>query len=196
MTLTEKVAYLKGLEPEGYGFTGEIVYDPDKVLLAGKSSVLKNINEIFVEDIIDITDKKQNVTATVNIKNYLPDNTELADDSFDGKINAIAIIEKIETGQKEFMADEIQLLNVPEGLEAEIITEDDKIAVDFTAFASKIKDLLKEEIKLSTDISLYMEENEITELEEGEYEIPIIYQVPEGLFPKDVENITVRISLK
>ena len=86
---------VKGTEVKGYGFTGEIIQEPKTVLLAGKSNILRNIKEIRVDDALDMTGAKENITATIDLKDYLPDNVILGDPAFKGKVNAIASIERM-----------------------------------------------------------------------------------------------------
>ena len=92
-----------GTPQEGYVFSNQFIADPSMVTIAAKASVLKNISSIMIEGALDLDGATDSVTAEVELKKYLPDNTVLADTGFDGVANITAVVEE----------ESIRTLNVP-----------------------------------------------------------------------------------
>ena len=186
------VLMTKGTEAKGYGFTGEILQEPQTVLLAGKNNLLRTIKEVKIEDALDLTGAKENVTTAVDIKEYLSENIILADSNYNGRVNATAFVEKELSIQYPYAVENIIVENLPQGYELEIESKEE-ILLDILGFESNIKGLTDSDITVTVDIQLHMEEEEITELEETTYEIPAIVDLPDQLWMEKEIKIPVKI---
>ncbi|MGN0431397.1 MAG: YbbR-like domain-containing protein [Lachnospiraceae bacterium] len=124
-TKTVPVVYTAiGTPAEGYLFTGEITGTPERILIAGTTEALQNVNRIVVpEDVLNITGQTGNLLQSVNIAEYLPEGTILADNTFNGKILVTVHIEEEYEKTLNISASHIQIIGVPEGYTAKLSGE-------------------------------------------------------------------------
>lgn len=124
-TKTVPVVYTAvGTPAEGYLFTGEITGVPERIVIAGTTETLANVNRIVVpEDLLNITGQTGNLLQSVNIAEYLPEGTILADDSFNGKILVTVHIEEEYEKTLNIAASHIQIEGVPEGYTVQLSEE-------------------------------------------------------------------------
>lgn len=184
-----------GTPAEGYIFTDNFVKEPSTVMIAAKSSVLKNISAITIEDIIDLDDAKGNVTSEVELKQYLPDNTVLADSQSDGIVRVTAQVEKESIRTIEVPTDQITLTNVPEGYVAKFRGIEDVVLVKFAGLSEPLNGLNVNELKGTIDVSAYfasMGEDEV--VMSGSHYPTADFELPEYVYAKD--GGTVHIVLE
>lgn len=188
------VLVAKGTEAKGYGFNGQVLLDPEKIVLAGKNNVLRNLREIRVEDALDLTAAKANVSTKIDIKEYLPDNVILADPDFNGQINGTAIVEKEVMTEYLYKDEDIVIENLPKEYKAEIDLEENILLLSLFSFGSKIETVSLEQVRITVDMGLYMEEKDLTKLEEKTYVVPAMVQLPEGIWMETEVKIPVKIT--
>lgn len=188
------VLVAKGTEARGYGFNGQVLLDPEKIVLAGKNNVLRNLREIRVEDALDLTAAKANVSTKIDIKEYLPDNVILADPDFNGQINGTAIIEKEVMTEYLYNGEDIVIENLPKEYKAEIELKENILLLSLFSFGSKIETASLEQVRVTVDMGLYMEEKDLTKLEEKTYVVPGMVQLPEGIWMETEVKIPVKIT--
>lgn len=186
----------KGAVAKGYEFTGEIQSEPDTIVIASINSVLRGIKKLEIKDAIDIEKAKENVTATVDVKEYLPENVVLAEPSFTGKVAVTAFVEEIFTKEMEIPSEQIQIVNVPEGIIAEIENPEENMVIEVAGFVSAQADFLDSDVKAKVDILSYMNNNNLMELEAGEYEMEIKFELPEKVWIEDKLQTKIIISKK
>ena len=73
-----------GEPADGFMLSGDISSTPDTVVIAGKTSVLADVNSITVTDPLDVTGLTSDLQTTVNIADYLPNGISLGDADFNG----------------------------------------------------------------------------------------------------------------
>lgn len=188
------VLVAKGTEAKGYGFNGQVLLDPEKIVLAGKNNVLRNLREIRVEDALDLTAAKANVSTKIDIKEYLPDNVILADPDFNGQINGTAIVEKEVMTEYLYKDEDIVIENLPKEYKAEIDLKENILLLSLFSFGSKIETVSLEQVRITVDMGLYMEEKDLTKLEEKTYVVPAMVQLPEGIWMETEVKIPVKIT--
>lgn len=188
------VLVAKGTAAKGYGFNGQVVLDPEKIVLAGKNNVLRNLREIRVEDALDLTAAKANVSTKIDIKEYLPDNVILADPDFNGQINGTAIVEKEVMTEYLYKDEDIVIENLPKEYKAEIDLKENILLLSLFSFGSKIETVSLEQVRITVDMGLYMEEKDLTKLEEKTYVVPAMVQLPEGIWMETEVKIPVKIT--
>ena len=186
----------KGNVAEGYGFTGKIISEPSTVVVAAKASVLRRINRLEIKDGIDLHGAEQNVVTTVDAREYLPENVVFADQNYDGSVTITAVVEEIFTTEAEVTGEQIQIVNVPERIRAEVGKIEEDIVVTMSGYSSSKSTLSRESIKVKIDILSYMNDNNMIELQPGTYEMPLRFETPEGVWIKDEVKVPVKISLK
>lgn len=115
-----------GTPADGYIRNGVVTLDPDTVKLAGKSSVLADVEKISIPaSDVDITDCTSSFQTTLDIRNYLPEGASLADSGFDGMVDITVGIEAAETADINVSVSDISLENVPSGYKAQITSVND-----------------------------------------------------------------------
>lgn len=188
------VLVAKGTAAKGYGFNSQVLLDPEKIVLAGKNNVLRNLREIRVEDALDLTAAKANVSTKIDIKEYLPDNVILADPDFNGQINGTAIVEKEVMTEYLYKDEDIVIENLPKEYKAEIDLKENILLLSLFSFGSKIETVSLEQVRITVDMGLYMEEKDLTKLEEKTYVVPGMVQLPEGIWMETEVKIPVKIT--
>lgn len=184
-----------GTPAEGYVYAGEMVRVPETVVIAAKPSVLKNVNSIKVEDALDVTGAERDVTAQVELKQYLPDNTVLADSQFDGVASVTAKVEAETVRALEIPIDNITITNIPEGYKAKIRGVDDMVPVKFAGWQSQVDELNATEIYGTVDVAAFFDAaGEEVVLEEGTYYPRTTFTLPEYVYVK--EGGTVQLVLE
>ena len=187
---------VKGNAAQGYGFTGEMISEPSTVVIAAKASVLRRINRLQIADGIDLHGAEENVVTTVDIREHLPENVILADQNYDGNVTVTAVVGEVFTTETEISEDQIQIVNVPERIRAEVEKLEEDIVVTLSGYGSSEANLNRESIKVKVDILSYMNDNNMIELQPGIYEMQLRFEIPEGVWIKEEVKVPVKISLK
>lgn len=184
-----------GTPEEGYVFAGEMIREPENVIIAAKPAVLKNVNSIQVENVLDVSGAEQNVTAQVELKQYLPDNTILADSQFNGTAKVTAVVEEETVRALEIPIDNISVTNIPEGYKAKIKATDDVVSVRVAGLQSQVNALNVTELYGTVDVAAFFAAaGEEIELEEGTYYPRTTFTLPEYVYVK--EGGTVQLVLE
>ncbi len=169
-----------GNPAKGYLATGKIECEPSSVKIAGSSYALAGINKISIpEDKLDITDATENVVEVINIKEYLPENVRLATSGFGGKIQATVYVEPEIQKTLEIPAENIAVINIPEGLQAELSEDELTYILKVSGLGEIINPLTVDSLKGTVDIAAWMLEEEKETLHTGNYKIPILFNIPE-----------------
>ena len=94
---------------------------PEKVMLAGRRSVLDSISALNISDpLLTLKDKDKDVTTIINIKKYLPSGIQFADQLFSGNISVTAGIEPITTKKLEIPVRNFAAGNKPDDMDVTI----------------------------------------------------------------------------
>ncbi len=183
-----------GTPAEGYGLTGIITATPATVLVAAKNNVLKKLTKIEIPSTaISIAGQSSNVTAIIDMNEYLPEGVKLADPEFDGKVSVVVGIGKEEFTSVSFAASKIQIAGLPEGYRAEVLTTSGTVLVGVSGMADSIAKMKVENMAAEVDFDAYMEENEIATLKEAIYEVPLDVTTTDGV--KTVTEAKVRVKI-
>lgn len=169
-----------GTPADGYRMTGEIESTRNYVNIAGKSKTVENIDAIEIpETAIDVTGAKENVTAMIDLKDYLPSGVSLADEDFSGKVNVTVFVEQETERTVSIDVQNISITGVPEGYEATITEPEETCDITLVGLASELNDIVVEEMTAAVDITAWFEEEEIEEPARGNYWIPITVSIGE-----------------
>ena len=186
----------KGTPERGYGFTGEIICEPQKVLVAAKPQVLRRMNRFEIEEAVDLQGVNESVVATIDAREYLPDDVVLADQNFDGKVQVTAVVDEIFTEEVKITGEQIQIVNVPDRISGTIKDLEEEITVTLIGFVSEKDDFDEKDIKAKVDVLSYMNNNNLMELKPGTYEMDIRFDLPEGMWTEDEVQVQLKISEK
>ena len=177
---------VKGSPKEGYMTTGAIECSPDVLLLAGTPSALNSVSKIVIPaEQMDISGATEDVAKNINIRDYLPENVRLADNSFNGKVKATVHIEEIVTKNIQIPVANINIQNLPAGLTASYPTDLTECVINVSGLGKDVNPLRYYNVLGYVDITSWMQEKEITELGVGSYVVPVTFVLNENV---SVEN--------
>ena len=88
------------------------------------------------------------------------------------------------------------MVNVPEGIIAEIENPEENIVIEVGGFVSAQAGFLDSDVKAKVDVLSYMNNNNLMELEAGEYEMEIKFELPEKVWIEDKLQTKIIISKK
>ncbi|MCH5341209.1 MAG: hypothetical protein J1E01_07065 [Acetatifactor sp.] len=185
-----------GTPAEGFLATGEIRCDPDKVLIAGTSSALANVNRIVIpaED-IDITGASSNVVTSVNIRNLLSDsNVRLADTSLSSNVTVTVFIEPKVEKTLEIAPDNIVILNTPAEISAELVDTDGFFRLTISGLESVVSAVTADTLGARVDLAAWMEEQELEELSPGVHRIPLTFTLSDDVEAENSVMVQVMIN--
>ena len=182
-----------GTPADGYLRNGVVTIDPDTVKLAGKSSLLANVDKISVPaSDVDITGCTSSYQTTLDLKKYLPDGISLADSSFDGMVDLTVGIESAETTQFTISISDISLENVPAGYKAEVTSVNDgrkvtssssdtpSFDISLTGLSSALDAIRLSDLAPSVDVGKVIRAGR-ADTAEGVYTAEISITKPEGV---------------
>ncbi|RKM58405.1 hypothetical protein D6853_02405 [Butyrivibrio sp. X503] len=187
---------ISGKPAEGYMRTGEITSNPQKVLIAAKKDVLKNIDSITVEaDDLDITGLRDNLSHTYDLEEYLPEGVIFGNPEFSGKATVIVHIGAIAEKTVDVSIKNITVGETPEGFDVEINDKEyETVSLTLEGLESKINTLNPETITGTVDINKVLKNNNLTEPAEGMYSAEVEWTLPDGVEAK--APVSVYISVK
>jgi len=191
---------VSGTTSEGYGFTGAVLSKPNSVLIAGEGKAFEELTSIAIPDVLSIADATDDVTISVNIKDYLPNEILLADTSFDGNITATAYVEPCTIREFSIPVSDITINNLPEGYVAVIVSETGNVDVMVQGVGEAIKQFDPDELKGSLDATALtpklLDGGNIVEgnLNVGILEGQVSFNLPSGLTISHPVTVTVNMA--
>ncbi len=191
---------VSGEPAEGYALTGEIAADVETVRIAGKKSVIEDVNSIVVPStLLNVSNLDSSLTVQANLQNYLPNNVILADENTDGTIDITVEIQKETFVTISFDKTDIKIVNLPAGYRAEVLTDGNYLTNTETnlkvyGLADVLSEYDEENVEPQLDVSAYMSQNGITELTPGTYSITPDFGLPDGAYIKDNFKIQIKIT--
>lgn len=185
-----------GTPAEGFLATGEILRDPETVVIAGTPAALANINRIVIPaEEIDITGASSNVVTSVNIRDLLSaSNVKLADTSLSGIVTVTVLIEPKVEQTLEIMPESIAILNTPAGISAELADTEGFLRLTISGLESAVSAVAANALGARVDLAAWMAEHELDELPPGVHRIPVTFTLPDDV---EAENtVMVQIMIK
>lgn len=195
---TKKVdikAYTSGEPAEGYGMTGKITVTPSTVVLAGKNSILKNIDDIIIPATdISVDGATENVNTTLDLTDYLHDSVRLADSEQETTVNvSVEILEK-EVQKKEITYSMISIVNMPQGFKGSFKLEE-PIEVTLQGMPDAMAKLQEEPMTVTMDIAKFMKDKGISALADATYGVPLTIKLPSGVTLANDETYTISLRV-
>lgn len=170
-----------GTPAEGYRLTGEITSTPSEITIAGSTEALRNITQIEIPaEALDVTGLTENLTATINLKNYLPNGISIVDSENGGKAVVEVAIEELQEKELRLSKSNLVIMNVPEGYTASL-TEDSEMVLKMSGLRADISNIMTNDVVGIIDLESYMQEKEITRLEPGTYSVEVTFDLGENI---------------
>jgi YbbR domain-containing protein len=171
---------VEGEPADGYGLTGAVTSDVQTVWIAGKRAALNAVNEIVIPaEAIDVSGISEDMTAEIDICDYLPENIQMADKSSSMPVNVTVGVERETTVEYTLQAKNVKLLNVPEGLKCELEGLEEEYPVSVTGIRSVMSGLTEENLEAAVDVAEWAREQGIREVVPGRYLVALQFNNPE-----------------
>lgn len=185
-----------GTPANGYLTTGEVLCDPDTIVIAGTSSVLSGVNRIVIPaEEVDITDADETVVSSVNIRDLLSAlNVKAADSSFNGVVTVTVPIEKRAERTLEIDPETIAVVNAPEGVEVRPEEGQSPLSLSVSGLESEVSQVVPGSLNARVDLKAWMEEQELEELPAGAHRVPVTFDLPENVEKR--EDVSVLIIVE
>lgn len=192
------VCEVTGTPGEGYQFTGEVEFSKGSVMVAAKSQVLENVEAIEIPaGVLDVAGASEDVTVLVDLNEYLPDGIEMAENNFVGRINVTAKIETERERAVRIPVGRILFEGLPERYQAVITEPANECSIMLTGLQSVLNEVTEEDVTASVDLEAWMAQEEMEELAEGSYWMPVNATVAgENLRQSGVTEVRVHIIEK
>ena len=187
---------VKGKAAEGYRYTGQTEVDPQTILIAAKNLTLRGINKLEIKEPVELDNAKGNVVRIINLKDYLPEDVIFVDKTFHGKAKITAYVEKTYTKEVGISAQQIEIVNVPEGISAAVEIPEETVFVQISGYTSKLNEFDENNVKVQADILGYMKQNNLTELEPGTYTVALQFELGENTWIEKEIQVQIIISEK
>lgn len=171
---------VEGEPADGYGITGEITSNIQSVRIAGRRSVLNGVNEIVIPaEAFDISGISEDTTMEIDVCDYLPENVQMADKSTSVPVNVTIGVERETTASYTLQAKDVRIRNVPEGLVCELEDLEEEYTVSITGIRSVMSDISARNLEAALDVTVWMQEQGLRELQPGRYSVELQYNNPE-----------------
>lgn len=168
------VCEVTGTPEEGYQYAGEVEFSKESVLVAAKSKILERVEAIEIPaGVLDVTDASEDVTVLVDLNEYLPDGIKLSEDNFVGRINVTAKIEAERERAVRIPVGKIIFEGLPDRYRAVITEPANECSIVLTGLQSALNEVTAEDVTASVDLEAWMAQEEMEELTEGSYWIPV-----------------------
>lgn len=176
------VVETQGSPASGYEISS-ISTDPDSVTLVGPVSIINEIKEIKISgEVADITGITADKETTINLIDYLVSGVVIRGES-DVKLSIQ--VEGDISEQYTFSPDDISIINIPEGLEAEILSE--SVTINVYGKERYFNGINKESFHASIDLK---------GLKAGRNSVDLYVTVPDGLQMSNTVKVKVKLSEK
>ena len=171
-----------GTPAEGYTVTS-IKSKPSKILLKGSKSLLNTINAIEIpEDLISVAGKAEDVKATVDVSEYIPDGVSLVDPE-GASVEITVEIGKIK--EKVFSINTENIIITGLSTQSKLEFELASVAVHVSGLEEDIASLSNESLSGSIDV---------THLPIGIYEVELVLDLDESKYSYLPVKVTVYIT--
>lgn len=192
--------HVGGIPAEGYALTGEVITDVNTVVIAGRKAVLDEVDSIVIpESVLNVDGLRDNLETRVKLQDYLPGYVIFADEGMTGFTKIVVEIQKETFVTISFNKDDVEVVNLPAGLQADILSDGNYLTNQETTIrvyglATVLEDYDAENVKPQVDIAEYMIQNGISEITPGIYTLVPDFGLPEGAYIKDNFKIQIRVS--
>lgn len=186
---------ITGTPAVGYRQTGEIISLPETILIAGKSSLVKDIMAIEIpSDVLDINGMNEDYQKVINISEYMPENIVFGDEDFDGNVTVTIKIEPEISKTVLVRESNVQLVNVPEGFTGKTIELDEPFRLNLIGLTDELNPVTSNSLQGTVDIEKLVTDREMGELEAGYYTVEVSFDLSENITILEPMEITVHIT--
>ena len=180
----------------GYMITGEIESSPERVLIAGRSSTVSQINEIKVDDEnIDVSGQTGNLVYNYNLANYLPSGIVFGDSEFSGSVSVIVHVEPIAVKTFDVPVSNIKVEGAPEGYTVTVDdTEYETVSLTLQGLGENLGEITADSLIGTVKTDSIFSGNDTDELKEGNYSADVEWSLPEKVKAKGTVSVYVKVE--
>ena len=180
----------------GYMITGEIESSPERVLIAGRSSAVSQINEIKVDDKnIDVSGQTGNLVYNYNLANYLPSGIVFGDSEFSGSVSVIVHVEPIAVKTFDVPVSNIKVEGAPEGYTVTVDdTEYETVSLTLQGLGENLGKITADSLIGTVKTDNIFSGNDTDELKEGNYSADVEWSLPEKVKAKGTVSVYVKVE--
>ena len=168
-----------GKPADGY-VVDDVILSSDSITVYGSEESLDSIESLDIQDDIDVSDAKGDVTQNIDVTGKLPKGLSVSGES---TITVKVLIKKLITRTFEYDASEVSLNDLSSDLDVQIVTK--KVKVTLQGEEEVISQLTKDDMAISADLG---------KVKEGTTTVHVDVAVPDNTTL--MNNVTIKIKAK
>lgn len=185
-----------GNPAEGYATTGVIESDVDSIIIAGTPAAIDRLDTVRIPaGQLNVNGLSSSLKTVINVVDYLPVGVRLADTSFSGLINVTVYIEEYQEKTFSVYLRNIEVRNIPDGFKS-TKWDDDNDYVEFVLVGlnQNLEKVQISQLNFAVDFTDYELMNDISGFKPGTYELPLLMDLPEGVWIKEAVDVSVILN--
>lgn len=168
-----------GKPADGY-VVDDVILSSDSITVYGSEESLDSIESLDIQDDIDVSDAKGDVTQNIDVTGKLPKGLSVSGES---TITVKVLIKKLITRTFEYDASEVSLNDLSSDLDVQLVTK--KVKVTLQGEEEVISQLTKDDMAISADLG---------KVKEGTTTVHVDVAVPDNTTL--MNNVTIKIKVK
>ena len=168
-----------GKPADGY-VVDDVILSSDSITVYGSEESLDSIESLDIQDDIDVSDAKGDVTQNIDVTGKLPKGLSVSGES---TITVKVLIKKLITSTFEYDASEVSLNDLSSDLDVQLVTK--KVKVTLQGEEEVISQLTKDDMAISADLG---------KVKEGTTTVHVDVAVPDNTTL--MNNVTIKIKAK
>ncbi len=168
-----------GKPADGY-VVDDVILSSDSITVYGSEESLDSIESLDIQDDIDVSDAKGDVTQNIDVTGKLPKGLSVSGES---TITVKVLIKKLITRTFEYDASEVSLNDLSSDLDVQLVTK--KVKVTLQGEEEVISQLTKDDMAISADLG---------KVKEGTTTVHVDVAVPDNTTL--MNNVTIKIKAK
>lgn len=168
-----------GKPADGY-VVDDVILSSDSITVYGSEESLDSIESLDIQDDIDVSDAKGDVTQNIDVTGKLPKGLSVSGES---TITVKVVIKKLITRTFEYDASEVSLNDLSSDLDVQLVTK--KVKVTLQGEEEVISQLTKDDMAISADLG---------KVKEGTTTVHVDVAVPDN--STLMNNVTIKIKAK
>lgn len=164
---------------DGY-VVDDVILSSDSITVYGSEESLDSIESLDIQDDIDVSDAKGDVTQNIDVTGKLPKGLSVSGES---TITVKVLIKKLITRTFEYDASEVSLNDLSSDLDVQLVTK--KVKVTLQGEEEVISQLTKDDMAISADLG---------KVKEGTTTVHVEVAVPDNATL--MNNVTIKIKAK
>lgn len=168
-----------GKPADGY-VVDDVILSSDSITVYGSEESLDSIESLDIQDDIDVSDAKGDVTQNIDVTGKLPKGLSVSGES---TITVKVLIKKLITRTFEYDASEVSLNDLSSDLDVQLVTK--KVKVTLQGEEEVISQLTKDDMAISADLG---------KVKEGTTTVHVNVAVPDNTTL--MNNVTIKIKAK